>query len=383
MHCAHKMDGKTMALSNGSLKPSSSSSSSTISSTSSTTSSTTSLKSGGSKAKATANGGPAANGGTAAADAPSQRAASRVGGATADGHGGSQAGGWSQRGVNANGTNPAYTRGTSMVAPFLVLVCPFFAMVMVYTIVKLDGKISFLLEEIKESGMLVLFHRAWLPYMLGSVTAWKFIIPFSIFQLALMRILPGKITLGPVTPAGNVPRYKANGLLSFVVTVVCFFLAAYAKIFDPAEIYEHYLEIIGALNLVSLIFCLCLYFKGRFKPSSNDSGVSGNFLFDYFWGSELYPRIWGWDIKQFTNCRFGMMSWPLLILCFAAKQYEMQGLSNSMIVSVTLQLIYVAKFFHWEMGYMKTLDIMHDRAGFYLVSGDASFCMLKHKRINK
>ena len=40
-------------------------------------------------------------------------------------------------------------------------------------------------------------------------------------------------------------------------------------------------------------------------------------IFDIFWGTELYPRfghaLWdiGWDVKLFTNCRFGMMYWGL------------------------------------------------------------------------
>ena len=276
-------------------------------------------------------------------------------------------GGWSGR---ATVTTTTYTKGNSLVTPFLVCICPFFAMVLTYTITQLDGKVGGLLGEIQEKGIDHLFSAIWLPYMFGSATAWKFILPFSAFQLVLMRVLPGKLTFGPVTPAGNTPTYKANGFLSFVVTVIAFFVTAYGlKAFDPADIYDHYLEIIGALNVVSLIFCLFLYLKGRFLPSSTDSGISGNFLFDYYWGSELYPRIFGWDVKQFTNCRFGLMSWPLLILCFAAKQHQVHGLSNSMAVSVILQLVYVGKFFHWEMGYMKTLDIMHDRAGFYLVGG--------------
>ena len=38
-------------------------------------------------------------------------------------------------------------------------------------------------------------------------------------------------------------------------------------------------------------------------------------------GMELYPRIGKYfDIKTFTNCRFGMMSWALLIISFAVKQ---------------------------------------------------------------
>ncbi len=64
-----------------------------------------------------------------------------------------------------------------------------------------------------------------------------------------------------------------------------------------------------------------------------------------YWGTELYPRVLGWDVKQFTNCRFGMMSWVLLPLVFAHKSMATHGgvLSNAFIVNIVLQLIYTAK----------------------------------------
>ena len=33
------------------------------------------------------------------------------------------------------------------------------------------------------------------------------------------------------------------------------------------------------------------------------------------------------------------------------------------------QLVYIAKFYWWETGYLRSLDIMHDRAGFYICWG--------------
>ena len=87
-------------------------------------------------------------------------------------------------------------------------------------------------------------------------------------------------------------------------------------------------------------------------------------------GTELYPRILGFDVKMFTNCRFGMMYWALGILCYAQAQYERDGyLSNAMFVSVALQLIYITKFFYWETGYLCSMDIQHDRAGYYICWG--------------
>lgn len=62
---------------------------------------------------------------------------------------------------------------------------------------------------------------------------------------------------------------------------------------------------------------------------------------------ELYPRIGeSFDIKTWTNCRMGMMSWAVLILCYAAKQRQLYGaVADSMLVSVALLQLYIFKFF--------------------------------------
>ena len=35
--------------------------------------------------------------------------------------------------------------------------------------------------------------------------------------------------------------------------------------------------------------------------------------------------------------------------------------------SYEIQVVYVLKFFLWEMGYMSTMDIQHDRAGYAIL----------------
>ncbi|XP_062093890.1 7-dehydrocholesterol reductase-like isoform X2 [Humulus lupulus] len=40
-----------------------------------------------------------------------------------------------------------------------------------------------------------------------------------------------------------------------------------------------------------------------------------------------------------------------------------------MLVNTILMLVYVTKFFWWEAGYWSTMDIAHDRAGFYICWG--------------
>ncbi|RHN62817.1 putative 7-dehydrocholesterol reductase [Medicago truncatula] len=145
-------------------------------------------------------------------------------------------------------------------------------------------------------------------------------------------------------------------------------------IFNPTIVYDHLGEIYSTLSFGSFIFCIFLYIKGHLAPSSTDSGSSGNIIIDFYWGMEFYPRIGKYfDIKVFTNCRFGMMSWAILALTYYIKQYEENGkVADSMLVNTTLMLVYVTKFFWWEAGYWNTMDIAHDRVytspGMYLVN---------------
>jgi len=222
----------------------------------------------------------------------------------------------------------------------------------------------------QEDGFFNTIYNICAPYFFGTETGWTIIGVFAAFELALMRLLPGKTFYGPVTPAGNIPVYKANGVLAYAATLIVFYLCTFQfNLFSPAIIYDNFGGILGALNIFSLLFCLFLLIKGHVAPSTTDSGSSGNPIFDYYWGMELYPRIFGFDMKMFTNCRFGMMSWPIILISFAAKQSEVYGLSNSMLVSVAIQMVYITKFFVWETGYLRSMDIMHDRAGYYICWG--------------
>ncbi|MDE3045488.1 MAG: 7-dehydrocholesterol reductase [Verrucomicrobiota bacterium] len=258
----------------------------------------------------------------------------------------------------------------TLVPLFLLTFCPPTVFIFWYINTSLGGSFTAFWDLVQTNGLFPTLINIWKPVFFGSPTAWKILACYSIFQLLLMRFVPGKPFLGPVTPKGNIPIYKANGFSCYLISLVTFCLGSYAfHWFSPTIIYDNMGPMLGALNLFSLFFCFFLYLKGRFKPSTTDHGISGNPFFDYYWGTELYPRLFGWDIKQFTNCRFGMMGWSLILFSYAAKQQQLYGLSDSMIVAVALQFIYISKFFLWETGYLRSLDIMHDRAGFYICWG--------------
>ncbi len=259
----------------------------------------------------------------------------------------------------------------TIVPVFLMAATPPFAMLLWHTNVNLDGSFINLWNELLSKGVFPVINEVWFSRFFGTATAWKMIGIFAALQLLFMKILPGKKYFGNVTAKGNVPEYKDNGLLSYLLTFALYFLCTHVlKLFPAGIIYHNFGDLLGALNFTALVFCLLLYFKGRYFPSSSDNSHTGNFIFDYYWGTELYPRIFGWDIKQFTNCRFGMTGWALAVVSFAFAQQEIYGTADwSIIISSALLFIYLFKFFIWESGYMKSMDIQVDRAGYYICWG--------------
>ena len=261
---------------------------------------------------------------------------------------------------------------TRIIAPlFLVLACPPFAMLLWHTNVNLDGSFTRLYLEIQEKGFLNEIMLVWGSRFFGTLMAWKIIGIFAALQLLLMKIIPGKKFTGTVTPMGNLPEYKENGIPAYIISFALFIGCSVGLgWFSPAIVYNNFGDILGALNFTALVFCAFLVFKGKYFPSSSDNSSTGNFIFDYYWGTELYPRILGWDVKQFTNCRFGMIGWAIAVTSFAFAQREIYGHADwSIIISAALIVIYLFKFFVWEPGYMRSMDIIVDRAGFYICWG--------------
>jgi 7-dehydrocholesterol reductase len=152
--------------------------------------------------------------------------------------------------------------------------------------------------------------------------------------------------------------------------IIWYIFGVQLQFFNPASVYDNFAEILTFLTFFSLFMCVILYYKGLYFPSSADAGSTGHPIRDFFWGTELHPSFNGYYLKQYVNCRLSMTGWIVIIMCGAYKQYELYGfVSNSMIVSVALQTIYIAKFFVWEHGYFNSIDIMHDRFGFYIYWG--------------
>ena len=217
--------------------------------------------------------------------------------------------------------------------------CPMTVAWMWYTYHIHDGSAWQVVNVFRDNGFFQTMWDIYRPIWRGSPRAWAIVGVHAGVQLLLMRLLPGRRWEGPMTGSGHVPVYKANGVQAFLTTLALFFTAVHVfELFNPAIVYDEWGNIFGGLTFFSFAFCTFLYIKGRYFPSTPDHSLSGNPVWDFYWGTELYPRVFGWDVKVFTNCRFGMMGWAMMLICYAYKQHELGGITDSMIVAVLLQV---------------------------------------------
>src|SRR5262252_1580962 len=161
----------------------------------------------------------------------------------------------------AGGRARAIALFRTTIAPLLLLVVTPPAVLLLWvTNTRLDGSLSRLLTT---DGL----GRAIHGFPAPTWAAAKIILVFLAFEIVLLRILPGRTHEGPVTPTGQRPRYRLNGVPAWLVTHACFVGAGYGLgWFSPGIVYEHFGELLSSLCVSSFLFCWLLYFKGIHAP---------------------------------------------------------------------------------------------------------------------
>lgn len=190
-------------------------------------------------------------------------------------------------------------------------------------------------------------------------------------QAALAVALPARTGYGAITPAGERLGYRLNGLLAWAVTHAVLYLVAFRwRLISPTLVADNWGGLLVAANAAGFLVAMLGYWRARARPSSADRRVTGNAAYDFFMGRELNPRVGAFDLKLFHIGHVGMMAWTVVNASFAARQYRDLGyVTTSMILVNALQLLYVLDFFAREDWYLRTIDIHHDRFGFFLAWG--------------
>jgi len=255
------------------------------------------------------------------------------------------------------------------VAPVLMMTAtPSLCLVLAYITHQRDPSISAFVAKAQEVGATALLSEI-IASAKPSLNSMVVVLVFNYVAL-LIYWWPGPTKYGPLSEKGAKPDYADNGVAHCALFSATF-LAGSKELglgwYKLSVLYDDFPAMIGTLMLAGLSFCLFLYFKGLHAPSGPDAGTSGHgFLFDYYWGTELYPRLCGVDVKKFVNCRFSMTFWQLAGISFVAASYQKHGtLDPGLVLCALSQYLYLVKFYIWEIGYMRSIDIIQDRAGFY------------------
>jgi hypothetical protein len=99
---------------------------------------------------------------------------------------------------------------------------------------------------------------------------------------------------------------------------------------------------------------------GLLKPDPGICEVSKNPIYDYYWGTELYPHLGPYiSLKLLIICRFSLFLWQIIVLIAWKANFELnshnlsdEDIDYPMTATTILQTIYLAKFYYWEDGYM-------------------------------
>ena len=248
-------------------------------------------------------------------------------------------------------------------------------------------------------SILSVVKNAWRVVEWRDCEVWSIIAVFACWA-SISILFPGSLYYGPPTLSGFRPVYKKSGFLFYVISMAIIIpVLSYVPVL---HLYYKFVTFAGILTAVGLVMSCLLFIKGHTCPSPGVFGSSGNPLFDFYWGLELYPRLGPFnlfDLKTIVNCRFGLWFWQAIVLWAWKANYELEiagynrGFINWPLTCCTLlQTVYLAKFYYWEDGYMSTIDISVDKFGFYVGWGCiawvptfytlTSVYLIKHSPVN-
>eukprot|EP00750_Incisomonas_marina_P002319 INCI12214.1.p1 GENE.INCI12214.1~~INCI12214.1.p1 ORF type:complete len:431 (-),score=59.53 INCI12214.1:144-1436(-) len=209
----------------------------------------------------------------------------------------------------------------------------------------------------------------WLPSSaLNIVVGW-----FG-FQVLLERLLPGKWVDGcPMPPKfkESLP-YKVNGHAAFWASLLAVGVGQYTGLLKLQAVYDMYPQIAAAAIAFSALLSVHLYLSSFLKGKLlAEGGTSKNWLYNFFMGRELNPRIGTFDLKYFCELRPGLIGWTIINIAMAVKQYHMQGyVSAPMYLVTALQGLYTWDALYYESAILSTMDITTEGFGFMLAMGD-------------
>ncbi len=149
-------------------------------------------------------------------------------------------------------------------------------------------------EFLKEAGNLV--YVGAFPHARAWVIYWTFFIMEGLFYL----YMPGVYSEGKPLPhlGGKKLQYYCSGMWSFYSTIVLAGVLHVTGVFKLPTIIDEFGPLMSVAIVSGYIVSVVAYFSAVYRGA--DHRMTGSFLYDFFMGAELNPRLFGWlDFKMF------------------------------------------------------------------------------------
>lgn len=191
---------------------------------------------------------------------------------------------------------------------------------------------------------------------------------FFILQIILAITLPGPLVKGLPVPSENnkVYVYKCNAVWCWYFTFILLFALNYFQLFKLSRIQELHGPLMTVVIITSDLLSFVIYFSGILLKKS--TRMSGEFIYDFFMGSWLNPRIGSFDLKMWAEIRVSWMQLYILTVAAALKQYETLGyLTGGMYLILYAQYLYSNACMKGEECVPTTWDIFYEKWGWMLI----------------
>ncbi|KAI9889612.1 MAG: C-24(28) sterol reductase [Vezdaea aestivalis] len=202
-----------------------------------------------------------------------------------------------------------------------------------------------------------------------SLKAWAIYWGFFAIEVVFYLYLPGVYAKGKPLPHENGKQltYYCSGVWSLYATMA---LAAALHVSGLFPLYT-ILDEFGPLMSVSIIsgvgVSFIAYFSALYRGAQHR--MSGYFIYDFFMGAELNPRMFGLlDFKMFFEVRIPWYMLFLLSCAAATRQYEQFGwVSGEVGFLVMAHFLYANACSKGEECIVTTWDMYYEKLGFMLI----------------
>jgi Delta24(24(1))-sterol reductase len=215
------------------------------------------------------------------------------------------------------------------------------------------------------------FEKWWTAIVTYAAPTWSaaaIYVGFLFVHALLSAYLPGiKIKGLPIDHLGGLRlEYNVNGHWAWYLTLIAVGVLHVTGVFTLDRIYDMYGPLMTVAVICGNAVAVAVYVAAHVTGTTHR--MSGNFLYDFFMGASLNPRVGRLDLKMWAEIRVAWILLFLLTLSAAAHQHAVYGtVSTPMWFMVLAHFLYANACHKGEECIPTTWDIFYEKWGWMLI----------------